>query len=166
MYTGYSFICAFYEIIKRYDSFEEVCRLGSFGAIKPANIFLYLNGQDETFFFDVEGKTIEGFNSVSLSIFFRQFRDYRGSEELLNYKIILDNECKLNALIFNEIASNFSPEYLERAASAFNGFLRPLHSTRVNNFNALASRELENKLNACIERTESILNRKINFDNL
>jgi len=174
MHTGHSFICAFYEIIKRYDSFKEEFRLGSFGTFKAEGIFLYLNEQDKTFFFDTEEKIIVGKCTASLSAFFRHFRNYGANETLLNYKIKPDSGCKLNALIFNEIASNFSPEYFEQATTAFNGFLRPLHGAMFMSIDEkrqqyglspIINNTEDAELNACIERAQGLLNRKINFDN-
>jgi hypothetical protein len=180
MHTDYNFICAFYEIIKRYDYFEEKCRLGSFGKFQLDQLFLYVNLRDKTFFFDVEEKLIVGVEALSVIVFFRHFRDYGMNDKYLDYCLRIDNDCKLNALIAKELNSKLSPEYYELAKAAFHGFMA-LRSSNSHIFSINEIRELyrfspvttestddteDVELNACIERAEALLNRKINFDNI
>ena len=179
MPTDYSFILAFYEIIKRYDYFEEEIRMGSFGSFKPNEVFIYVNNQDKSFFFDIEEKIVAGFERVSFYNFFRSLR----RESILNYYLTTQYNSKLSEVVSKELGYKLNYEYYQQAKDAFNNFtgngyikLKDSHfnSGRIGNYQhkfislAKQAREcpIEKELNACIERAEALINRKINFDNL
>ena len=164
--TNYDFISAFYEIIKRYDYFEEKIRMGSFGKFEPNELFVYINHKDKSFFFDFDNNTAKGFSKIILASFFRDIRNGIGLGYLDNVYLTIESE--LSGIIAKELDARLNYEYYAQAKDAFNNFISNGYvKDKCEPIMQLQTVPPEEKeLNACIERTESILNRKINFDNL